>query len=63
MKKNKRREIANPEVEFVSQLHHLSSGQAVELFMLVVEVLLERRVVDLRKGSQDKLNKKQLLID
>lgn len=37
----------NPQVEFVSQLHYLCSSQAVELFMLVVEVLLEWRVVDL----------------
>lgn len=42
----------NPQVEFVSQLHHLCSSQAVELFMLIVEVLLERRVVDLPGGHK-----------
>lgn len=42
----------DPQVEFVSQLHHLGSGQAVQLFVLVVEVLLERRVVDLRDGHK-----------
>lgn len=42
----------NPKVEFVSQLQHLCPGQAVELFVLVVEVLLERRVVDLQDGHK-----------
>ena len=42
--------LTHPEVQLVSQLQHLGGGQAVELFVLVVEVPLEGRIVNLQKG-------------
>ena len=42
--------LTHPQVQLVPQLQHLGGGQAVELFVLIVEVPLEGRIVNLQKG-------------
>jgi hypothetical protein len=44
-----REDLTHPQVQLVSELRHLDGVQAVELFVLVVEVPLERRIVNLPK--------------
>lgn len=41
--------ISHPQIQLLSQLNHLSSFQAAELLVLVVEVLLKGRVINLQK--------------
>lgn len=53
MTRERKVKSTNPQVEFVSQLHYLYSSQAVELFVLIVEVLLKRRVIDLQDDVLD----------
>lgn len=40
-----------PQVQFVSQLQHLSSSQGAELLVLIVEVFLKGWIINLYKNK------------